>query len=295
VRPTCSYLICTTPRSGSWLLAEGLLATGIAGRPEEYFRPDWFARFRTAGRIEYQHRLHRDDAWPDGVRVDTGGGPTTLQPDGNELDRFLVFLDAVVAAGTTPDGVFGAKVHWQQLAKALAWLRLDPGRRHLDDAELLETWLPGLRFVHLRRDDAIRRAVSHYRAIRSDVWWADGTSADGNGAGETALAELGEDDLLEIDRLRTRAEEHQQHWTTFFARSTAPRLDISYEELAVDVAGGVGQVLRFLGLSLDESRIAPPRLRRQSDVWTDSIVHTYITWRRGRAQMRTQDYGPSRT
>ena len=32
-----SYLVCATPRSGSTLLCQGLKATGVAGRPEEYF------------------------------------------------------------------------------------------------------------------------------------------------------------------------------------------------------------------------------------------------------------------
>ena len=36
--PTSSYLICTTPRSGSTFLSEALASTGVAGRPEEYFQ-----------------------------------------------------------------------------------------------------------------------------------------------------------------------------------------------------------------------------------------------------------------
>src|SRR4051794_33551393 len=36
-RPTCSYLVCATPRSGSTLLCEALKSTGVAGVPEEYF------------------------------------------------------------------------------------------------------------------------------------------------------------------------------------------------------------------------------------------------------------------
>src|SRR4051812_39199959 len=32
-----SYLVCATPRSGSTLLCELLSATGVAGRPQEYF------------------------------------------------------------------------------------------------------------------------------------------------------------------------------------------------------------------------------------------------------------------
>src|SRR5262249_56036499 len=41
--PSSSYFICTLPRSGSWLLSEGLEKTGIAGRPREYFEPKLFS------------------------------------------------------------------------------------------------------------------------------------------------------------------------------------------------------------------------------------------------------------
>ena len=35
--PMSAYLVCATPRSGSTLLCRALTATGVAGRPEEYF------------------------------------------------------------------------------------------------------------------------------------------------------------------------------------------------------------------------------------------------------------------
>ena len=37
-QPSLSYLICSTPRSGSTLLCEALTNTGVAGRPEEYYQ-----------------------------------------------------------------------------------------------------------------------------------------------------------------------------------------------------------------------------------------------------------------
>src|SRR5690242_15386358 len=59
-RITLSCIICTTPRSGSWLLADQLLQTGIAGRPEEYFRLDWYERFLATGEVRYRHmKSHR--------------------------------------------------------------------------------------------------------------------------------------------------------------------------------------------------------------------------------------------
>src|SRR3954447_21071418 len=38
LRPAVSYLLCSTPRTGSSLLCDALRATGVAGRPEEYFQ-----------------------------------------------------------------------------------------------------------------------------------------------------------------------------------------------------------------------------------------------------------------
>ena len=49
-----SYLVCATPRSGSTLLCEGLKATGVAGRPEEYFEA-----LPTTGPSPHARRLSR--------------------------------------------------------------------------------------------------------------------------------------------------------------------------------------------------------------------------------------------
>ena len=41
-----TYVIASTPRSGSSLLAGGLVATRVTGRPEEYFTPDHIASYK---------------------------------------------------------------------------------------------------------------------------------------------------------------------------------------------------------------------------------------------------------
>jgi len=57
VTPHTSYLICATPRSGSFLLCETLKDTGLAGNPEEYFwrddEPAWTARWGTETYLDY--------------------------------------------------------------------------------------------------------------------------------------------------------------------------------------------------------------------------------------------------
>jgi LPS sulfotransferase NodH len=80
-----SYLICATPRTGSSLLCGLLESTGVAGRPESYFRqPDeqaWAARW---------------------------GIPTS--PDGTF--SYADYVRAATTTGKTGNGVFPGLVNW---------------------------------------------------------------------------------------------------------------------------------------------------------------------------------------
>src|SRR5262249_7015918 len=69
------YIVCATPRCGSNLLCEGLSLTNRAGRPEECFLP-----------------------W------------ATPAPDSEP--RLAAQLHQALVNGTTPNGVFGAKIMW---------------------------------------------------------------------------------------------------------------------------------------------------------------------------------------
>jgi LPS sulfotransferase NodH len=86
-RASQGYLVCTLPRSGSWLLCDMLVDTGVAGHPIEAFHDEFLnARPRRSAR--------------DHVR-------------------------RAVSAGTGANGVFGAKVHWSQF-ETLARLHQEP-------------------------------------------------------------------------------------------------------------------------------------------------------------------------
>jgi LPS sulfotransferase NodH len=270
VRPHSSYVICTCPRSGSWLLAEGLLATGLAGRPEEYFRPDWHRRHQETGYLRYQHRLHGKDPWPPDPRP-RGDAPA----DSGVGDQ--QFLEAVADLGTSPNGVFGMKVHWNQLERA--WARLSPGNhRGPASADLFASWLPEPKFVYLRRRDELRRAVSHYRAIRSDEWWLE--------VGEAPSLLRHEVDFYAVDRLRRLARMHDRNWRDFFDWGDFRPLEILYEDLCRDYQGVLSAVLDHIGVGpLGPRSIPAPRLRRQADAWSEVTVTSYSAWlqsKRGR-------------
>jgi hypothetical protein len=84
--PTLTYIICTTPRSGSYLLCDGLGSTLLAGRPREWFN----------ARGEEIHRSR----WGLDRSPDATYGP---------------YLDQVRVRSTTRNGICGIKLHYFQL------------------------------------------------------------------------------------------------------------------------------------------------------------------------------------
>ena len=87
--PTASYLVCASQRSGTELLCRGLAATGVAGCPREYFLAEDPARLPGWG------------FWEE--------GPFAA---GHDVSGKESYLALVYRLGSTPNGVFGAKIHW---------------------------------------------------------------------------------------------------------------------------------------------------------------------------------------
>jgi LPS sulfotransferase NodH len=101
------YLICATPRSGSYFLCDLLRSTGVLGRPHEYFATD---SMRRRGIADYP-------------------------------DDLTAKLAIVRSRGCTPNGVFGAKVfplHFGGTAPATVLREMgEPVLIHLKRTDLL--------------------------------------------------------------------------------------------------------------------------------------------------------------
>jgi LPS sulfotransferase NodH len=134
VRPRASYLICTTPRTGSWLICDALTQTGLAGYPQEYLLS----------------HVAFDLAW---------GKPSP--------DSFDDYMAWVCEQATTDNGVCGIKVHWPQMHYLKVVLDLD----NCGLLDRLRRHLPGLVLIRLTREDRIRQALSYHRAMTEDAWW----------------------------------------------------------------------------------------------------------------------------
>ena len=217
-----SFFISTAPRTGGFLLAEALESTRIAGRPREYFdrvfQQKWCETLAVASDAEY--------------------------------------FEKALAAGTTPNGVFGAKVLWHQFEHLMVKLRLIQGNG-LSDLELLRRTFSDLRYVFLTRRDKIRQAVSYDRAIRSGVWW----SVSANAYPQTSAPPSAPAPLFafeKIDDWVTRLTEFESNWRRYFKRIGVEPFEVAYEDLVENHESTVHAILRYLDLPISEARSVAP-------------------------------------
>jgi LPS sulfotransferase NodH len=236
-RSRVAYFVCGTPRTGSTLLCGLLRATGVAGLPESYFRlPDeatWAARWGVERRA-------------DGAVV------------------YRDFARAAVAAGTTANGVFGARLMWGTLDHMLVGLRAGRSDVGGTDLDLLTDAFGPLRFVHLRRVDVVAQAVSWARAEQTG-YWQEGDVA----ASEPAF------DIEQIRSLVATIEEHNAAWRAWFASVGARPYGLRYEDVVADPAGALRGVLGFLGLDWPRGHRVEVGTRRQADEHSADWIARY--------------------
>jgi trehalose 2-sulfotransferase len=234
-----AYLVCATERSGSTLLCELLAATGVAGRPEEYFE------FLSAtGRARQSREYFPEDADPS-IRALLAPPDAPLAP----VPHRLRLADAL-ERGTTPNGVFGAKMMWAYLPDFLA---------HGEPEEQLGP----LRWVHVERRDTLAQAISLWRAVQTAQWRAGDRDAGGEPVFHAGA----------IAYLKGRQEEHAAAWRAWFAERGIEPLEIVYEEFAQEPQPAICRVLDHVGVPSAGVHVPEPPIRRQSDArsqeWVD--------------------------
>ena len=229
VEPVRSYVICCVQRTGSWLLAHTLADTGYAGRPSDYF----------------------DDTERDNHTQEWG------LPDG----QLTVYVRAMRDHATTPNGVLGSKLMWNDFDSLRSELHPPAGT----DAGLqfMQTTFPDPQFVWLRRADKVRQGISWWRAAVTDQWGL----RPGQQAGGPAP------DLEEMVALVRFAERCEDGWRQWFASTGIQHYEVLYEDLATDRLAVANGVLEFLRLPLlDADHLPPVRYRKQAD----SLTETYV-------------------
>jgi LPS sulfotransferase NodH len=289
MQPQRSYLVCATPRSGSTLVCHALEKTGVAGRPEEYFEA-----------LRHSGRPRRPEEYFLGVEDpsirdhlgerEIGSDPAPRSPLWSRAayDRYLEWA---FETGTTPNGVFGAKLMWNYFGDFVSLLRNIPDYRDLPLAELLPTVFPQLTFVRVVRANKLRQAVSLWKAVQTATWREDQANAasasveDDGGPPYRTFIEAHRPQL----RFHYRAIAHllgqilveESCWDAFFEHSAINPVLVLYENFAADYETSTLRLLDRLDLTIPEGYDFEPRMKRQSNRVNDDWVRRYSELRLG--------------
>jgi len=231
-----SYVICTSPRSGSTLLCKLLASTGVAGNPASYF--------------------HRPSvsSWCEALG---------LTPDDSISERHLLarVLRAAIAEGTGNTARFGLRLQRESFdffAQKLSHLHPEFS---YDAARIDAAFGPTL-FIHLTRQDKVEQAVSHVKAEQTGLWHM---ASDG-----TELERIHEPRELtyDPDLIRARVNEltgYDHQWESWFKAQEITPLRVTYETLSSDPTWTLGRVLDHLGLAAEAANGVQPAVAKLAD------------------------------
>lgn len=253
--PARSYLVCGNQRSGTTLLCGALKRTGCAGQPDEYF-------------LAAEPSLPMS-YWEEGPFAPTSGARTRE-----------AYLDHVYQLGTTPNGVFGAKVMWNNVAWMLQKFREMRRYAGMAPLDILRDAFPVLRVVKVVRRDRVRQAVSWARAAQTNVFWQ---RQDLPAPEPTAEPRFDYGFLSALYGLIRRGE---QGWDWLCSALGVNAITVVYEDFTASqqaYATTVRTVLDYLGVLSDPKlEIPPPRLVRQADALNDRWTEAFVRERQRR-------------
>lgn len=228
--PSVHYLVLSVPRSGSTLLTEGLAATGVMGVPTEYFEFGATVPYLAA---RWQARDFSD------------------------------YVETLLRRRTTPNGVFGAKIHWHHLVNL--------GRQLTsltDFTSLLHTLdliIPAARLVRITRHDRLAAAISNWKASHTAAW-----ASVQKTTGKRPTYDFGE-----ITRHLDMIDLAEEGWDRFEAAAQRDVLTVDYDTLVTRYSETIESVIHHVGVGDEPAPIGAPRLSKQADDWNLEMYSRY--------------------
>lgn len=235
MKPHTSFIVCATQRSGSSLLCEALWNTGLAGRPDEYFLPDTEKDY--------------SEIW--------------------ETSTYVEYFDRVIEEGTTPNGVFGAKIMWDQVGYFKKKVLEIPRYAHLKTSDLMGSIFPNLHYIWIARRDKVRQAVSFWKRIQTGIhsWYEDEPPR------YTKTLEF---DFVEIDRLVHKFHQSDLYWQSYFRTIGVSPFRVIYEEdLEQGYEDVIKRILAYLAVMIPDGLTFQAERRKQGDELSEMFVRLY--------------------
>lgn len=233
------HVIAATERTGSTLLCSILRATGAAGNPSEYLniQTNNFATFRSRHHVP---RIRVGSLPVALARRATGRFPWN---DVTSFSRssFIDYLRKVALVNTTPNGIFGVKMHWNQYERHMLALGVD-----------VSLWAAPVSWVRITRENELRQAISFVRATQTRSWTSHRAATRQPRYDSGAI-------IAALDRITSE----NAAWDAYFTANDIHPLPITYEQLTRDTDATIRLVMDHVGAHVD---IVPqPDTKSQSD------------------------------
>jgi LPS sulfotransferase NodH len=244
-------VIASVERTGSTLLCSILRGTQAAGAPEEYLNIQTknFARLR---KIVGAPKLRLSQLPMALARLATGRYPWK---DISSFPKasFRNYLLAIARERTTPNGVFGVKMHWNQYKRHMIDLGLD-----------VNVWEAPVSWVRITRENELRQAISFVRAAQSESW---------NSNMQVVREPIYDAEAI-ISALNRITEENTQ-WDTYFAEEGIVPLHITYEQLIQNMDSTVRKVMAFIDSPVEV--VPAPQTKKQSESTSRQWAERFVT------------------
>lgn len=210
------YCILSSPRSGSTMLGRALYETRLAGDPQEYFNPPLLAYER-----------------------ERSSNPSL------NLNSFLKLMED---RRTSPNGLFGMKLHYSQMLGAF---------RSQKPTQNMLTFLKSFdQLIWIRRRDRLGQAISQAIGQHTQVW-----SSEDSRFGQQANVKV---HPFQCVRAMQIVCGDDFGWDQLL-RATGLKVHVVwYEDLVSDYESNFRQVLRHLGLEESVPEIPAPPTQRQA-------------------------------
>jgi LPS sulfotransferase NodH len=235
--PQTTYIISATPRSGSSLLGEGLRNTFLAGRPEEYFNKK------------------SEQIW----RMKWG------------ITSSANYFRWLTDHGTSPNGVFGMKIMWEQMEYCVHFLRQlrQYQNSEMSPPDLISCVFRNLFYIWMTRRDKIRQAVSDDIAIQTGNYAWTGVHKPSGQSKPTF-------NYNRIDFLYHRILVAEDAWQRYFNDAGVTPFKVVYEEFIATYDETVGAILDYLRIPVPANHIVAPRkLKKMADATNEEWVQRY--------------------
>lgn len=213
-----SYVICTSPRSGSTMLCKMLEATNVAGNPGSHFHVPSF-----------DHWLNKYDLKSDDFC--------------SRKEALEAVLTAAISHGTGNTDVFGLRLQRGSFAFFIEQLRfLYPQGQ--TDVDRIKFAFGTTHFIYLTRQDKLDQAISYIRAQQSGLWHR---RADGS---ELERLEASRNQGFDRVAIKEQMEEfavYDREWRAWFHEQSIDPIEITYETFANNPQKALREILKALG------------------------------------------------